>query len=153
MDSENFKQRSIDHAWRYFELHAQQRMTVFNFYLAISGLISAGIGVCLQEGPEFLLLVSLLGFFLSLISLLFWKLDQRTSEMIKLAESALRGLEKEAIYPIAAIFSKDLHDSPAKGFTSIWSYGRCFRLAFLVVGVTGLTLAISPSLIGLLSNP
>ncbi|EKB9382313.1 TPA: hypothetical protein ACID37_006234 [Pseudomonas aeruginosa] len=55
--------RSIEHAWKYFELHAQQRMTVFNFFLAIAGLVAAGIGVGLQQGSHFSILVSLLGFF------------------------------------------------------------------------------------------
>ena len=65
MNSEIVVQRSMEHAWRYFELHAQQRMTVFNFYLAISGLLAAGIGMCLQQGPKFSLLISILGVFLS----------------------------------------------------------------------------------------
>jgi hypothetical protein len=45
-----------EYVWRYFELHAQQRMTVFNFYIAITGLLAAGIGFTLQQGGRFALL-------------------------------------------------------------------------------------------------
>lgn len=132
--------RSIDHAWKYFELHAQQRMTVFNFFLAIAGLIAAGIGVGLQAGEKFSGLVSLLGCFLTLVSLIFWKLDQRVSAMIKLAEGALIYLEAQGVAPEAAIFTNER----ARGSTVIWTYGRCFRFSFSVVGLVGSVFAVVP---------
>lgn len=33
-----------------------------------------------------------------------------------------------------------------KGMFSIWTYDRCFRLSFFIVGVAGLMLAIAPFL-------
>ncbi|HBP5007864.1 TPA: hypothetical protein ACP31A_003218 [Pseudomonas aeruginosa] len=145
MNSESLAQRSIDHAWRYFELHAQQRMTVFNFYLAISGIVSAGIGACLQGGAKMTILASILGGFLSLVSFLFWKLDQRVSEMIKRAESALRVVENDYALPVAALFNRDSKASSAKGLFSVWTYGRCFRVAFLTVGIVGIILTLLPA--------
>lgn len=142
-DSDKFN-RSMDHAWKYFELHAQQRMMVFNFFLAISGLIAAGIGVGLQAGGKFSGLVSLLGCFLSLVSLIFWKLDQRVSAMIKLAEDAIVYLEGLSVAPEAAIFTKELNSTKANGGVKIWTYGRCFRASFLTVGAAGFAFAVLP---------
>lgn len=144
MNSEILAQRSIDHAWRYFELHAKQRMTVFNFYLAISGVFSAGIGACIQAGTKMAIITSVLGGFLSLISFLFWKLDQRVSEMIKRAESALRVIEGDYAIPVAALFNRDSKASKSKGIFSVWTYGRCFRVAFLTVGIVGMALTLLP---------
>jgi len=136
--------RSMDHAWKYFELHAQQRMTVFNFFLAIAGLIAAGIGVGLQVGGGFSALVSLLGCFLSLVSLIFWRLDQRVSAMIKLAEGAIVYLEGLGVAPEAAIFTRELNSKNSNGGVKIWTYGRCFRVSFLIVGAAGFAFAILP---------
>lgn len=144
MNSELLAQRSIEHAWRYFELHAQQRMAVFNFYLATSGLISAGIGICLQDGTKFSLLTSILGIFLSLVSFLFWKLDQRVSKMIKRAESALRIVEQDYTLPVAALFCRDSNSSPSQELFSVWTYGKCFRVAFLTVGLVGIAFTMLP---------
>lgn len=137
-------ERSIEHAWKYFELHAQQRMTVFNFFLAIAGLIAAGIGVGLQAGAKFSGLVSLLGCFLSLVSLIFWKLDQRVSAMIKLAEETLVYLEGKSVEPEAAIFTKERDAKKSKNVAGIWTYGRCFRISFLAVGMAGFVFAAVP---------
>lgn len=140
-------QRAFDHAWRYFELHAQQRITVFNFFLAISGLVSAGVGVCLQQGTKFSILASLLGIFLALISFIFWKLDQRVSEMIKLAEGAICQVEAAIAGSNILIFTKERQSSPANSLFGIWTYGRCFRVSFLTVGIVGLAFAIIPHLV------
>ncbi|MFV3384669.1 hypothetical protein ACNFCJ_04300 [Pseudomonas sp. NY15364] len=151
MDSDVKIQRSMEHAWRYFELHAQQRMTVFNFYLAISGLIAAGIGICLQQGVGFSALISMLGVALSLVSFLFWKLDQRVTEMIKKSEVALRVIEKESIISVAALFSNDSDSNASSGLFSVWSYGRCFRVAFMTVGLIGAAFTVLPHFISLSS--
>ncbi|HCF1770727.1 RipA family octameric membrane protein [Pseudomonas aeruginosa] len=139
--------RSIEHAWKYFELHAQQRMTVFNFFLAIAGLVAAGIGVGLQQGSQFSILVSLLGFFLVFVSFIFWKLDQRVSSMIKLAEAALCHLEGLGVTDEASIFSKEYKEANGKCGKSIWTYGECFRLSFLVAGLIGALFIVVPHII------
>lgn len=146
-------QRAFDHAWRYFELHAQQRITVFNFFLAISGLVSAGVGVCLQQGTRFSILASLLGVFLILVSFIFWKLDQRVSEMIRLAESAICQVEVAIAGSNMLLFTKDRQTPPANGLFAVWTYGRCFRLSFLTIGMVGLAFAIIPHLVDFSAKP
>ncbi|HFK3228040.1 TPA: hypothetical protein ACGZOD_005072 [Klebsiella pneumoniae] len=88
-----------EYVWRYFELHAQQRMTVFNFYIAITGLLAAGIGFTLQQGGRFALFTTLMGVFISFISFIFWKLDQRVSILIKMLSGHSRILKINLIVP------------------------------------------------------
>lgn len=146
-------ERSIEHAWRYFELHAQQRMTVFNFFLAISGLVAAGVGVGIQQGEAFNILVSLLGCFLMLISFIFWKLDQRVSAMIKQAEAALCYLEGQSLYSEVAIFSKEIAETQKRSICGIWTYGRCFRLSFFLAGLMGCLFVLAPYFLDLSCRP
>lgn len=83
----------LAHAWRYFELHANQRMSVFNFVLALSGVASAGLAALLQGSSRLSFLGVLRGVLLALVAFVFWKLDQRVSFLIKHAEAALSELE------------------------------------------------------------
>jgi hypothetical protein len=137
-----------EHIWRYFELHAQQRMTVFNFYIAITGLLAAGIGFTLQQGGHYIIFSSLMGCFISFISFLFWKLDSRVSMLIKNAELALKEFEDKLPDPQYRVITKDINRIETNiSLMSIWTYGRCFRMAFLIVGISGITLAIIPFLI------
>jgi hypothetical protein len=50
----------LTHAWRYFELHANQRMSVFNFFLALSGVVSAGLAALVQGSAHLIFLGILL---------------------------------------------------------------------------------------------
>ncbi|KTC08375.1 hypothetical protein AO387_25485 [Pseudomonas syringae ICMP 11168] len=145
--------RSLEHAWKYFELHAQQRMTVFNFFLAISGLTAAGIGAGLQQGSKFSALVCLLGCFLFFIAFLFWKLDQRASLMIKASENAIIALEQAAVTKEASIFSNEQQLSKSFGLTAAWSYGRCFRTCFILVALSGLFFIFAPYLMSMTCSP
>ncbi|PHI31766.1 hypothetical protein [Budvicia aquatica] len=140
--------RANEHVWRYFELHAQQRMTVFNFYIAITGLLAAGIGFTLQQGGKYALFTSLMGIFVSFISFIFWKLDQRVSMLIKNAELALYDLESQFINTELRIITKDKDNNSLNlGIRSIWTYGKCFRISFVIVGIAGLILAVMPFII------
>ncbi len=135
-----------EHAWKYFEIHAQQRMVVFNFYLAITGLLAAGIGVSLQQGGGFSYIVTLLSIFLCFVSILFWKLDQRVSMLVKQAETALCKIEMNLTQTEHRLFSidKDADVNSSLNIFSVWTYGRCFRICFTIVGLAGLALSILP---------
>ncbi|WP_208647492.1 hypothetical protein [Pseudomonas kribbensis] len=143
MDSNENAKISLEHAWRYFQLHAQQRMTVFNFYLVITGLIAAGLGTCISQGDKLVTVGGLLGLFLSFITFIFWKLDQRVSLMIKKSECAIISLEKILAAPKVSLFSEDMEPQIKGAFSIIapWTYGRSFRISFLIVGLLGLCFA------------
>lgn len=139
-----------EHAWRYFELHAQQRINVFNFYIAITGLLSAGIGFSLQQDGKYIFLCSTMGFIMIFISFIFWKLDHRVSMLIKNSELALQSIESKFKNQAYCILTTDKNDeSLNSSIFSNWSYGKCFRVAFIFVGNIGLAFTIIPIIISL----
>ena len=42
-------QTKFEYAWRYFALHARQRVTMFNFFLLGSGVIANAYGLLLRN--------------------------------------------------------------------------------------------------------
>jgi len=144
MGNQNASDRDmLEHAWRYFALHAGQRMSIFNFFLVLSGLVAAGLATCLQRDKPFQLLGTVLGFLLALVSFTFWKLDQRTSFFIKHAEGAIAELEESFPLAAARLISRERHRTDAAVSSSfvlirMWTYGSAFRLIFVVMGIVGL---------------
>lgn len=139
------------YVWNYFQLHASQRLITFNFYIVISTAIAAGYAVALRANGIPVLAI-LLGFTISLLSFVFWKLDMRNKLLIKNAEEALKYLEALAGTPgdknksnILKIFTYEEGQSNKMKMTkSFWpwnnhySYSKCFNIVFAVFGVLGL---------------
>ena len=131
-----------EHAWKYFELHAHQRIAVFNFFLVLSGALAAGIAATLQGSQRFSALGVVLGILLAFVSFLFWKLDQRASFLVKHAEAALTQIE--GYFPVAEaqLFLQEPDKSTADRKQSSvwirqWSYGRVFRVLFASMATVG----------------
>lgn len=82
-----------DHVWAYFQLHAAQRLTTFNFYIALSTVVTTGLFATLHKDFKVPALSVVLSILLIAFSYLFWKLDQRNRNFIKNSESALIALE------------------------------------------------------------
>lgn len=136
---------AFEHAWKYFELHSQQRMVVFNFYVTVIALLIAGGGVSFQQSGKLIYLTSVFGFFIILITFIFYKLDSRVSCLIKNAEFALQYIEGCFEKQAVKIFTRDTGDNSLnKNIFSIWSYGRCFRVAFCILAYVGFIFMISP---------
>jgi hypothetical protein len=131
----------LEHAWRYFALHANQRISLFNFFVVISGSISAGLAASLQKGGSFHLLSFGLGMLLAFISFLFWKLDQRTAFLVKHAERAITTIEAGLPLPSAHVLSNEPAAAAPerRGFwpLQMWTYGTAFRAMFLTMGLVG----------------
>lgn len=138
----------FEHLWKYFEIHAQQRMTVFNYYIVIAGATLTGIGFCLQQGVDYNYVASFLGFFLMLSSFLFWKLDERVSTLIKEVESALIEFESEMGSDKYSIFTNDKNNRElSSSIISTWSFGKCFRYSFSIMGYLGFIMIFLPHFI------
>jgi hypothetical protein len=142
---------SLDYAFKYFDLHAKQRMTVFNFFLVIAGILTGGIAAALTKTPSMPVLGAALSLVLILISFVFWKLDLRTSFLIKHSEQALIECEKAFLLEKARLISNEKacfaeFQSKQHPGDKAWSYSKCFETVFVamtLLGVLGLGLSIS----------
>jgi hypothetical protein len=134
---------ALEHAWRYFELHANQRMAVFNFFLVLSGIVAAGLAAALQSNQPLSGLGVVAGLLLCLVSFVFWKLDQRVSFLVKHAEAALMEAEASLTMGGSRLFLLEPRRAAEARSSSTWwarqwTYGEAFRLVFFIMGLTGL---------------
>lgn len=136
------EQAALEHLWRYFELHANQRFSVFNFYTVLIGFVSAGLGVALQGSQRFAVLGIVLGLLISLLSFVFWKLDQRGSMLIKYAEKMIEHVEIQSVGEEGAIFAGEPAErervSGHYKLGGLWSFGKSLRHIFLVMALFGI---------------
>jgi|26BtaG_2_1085354.scaffolds.fasta_scaffold03466_3 hypothetical protein len=135
----------IDHLWKYFTIHSQQRMMLFNFYIVICGVISSAIGYSIQSTKDLISLEVTLCILLTLFSFLFHKLDQRTSFLIKRSEEALASFENQFNTTSINLFSNDNDDlknrNIDKKINKVFTYGQIFRGVFITMSSLSMILA------------
>jgi hypothetical protein len=82
----------FDYAWGWFQYHAAQRLTAFNFFLVIVGFLLVGFAQAIDHDW------SCFGFGIGLLGLLvavgFLALDVRNDELVIRGENALRAVER-----------------------------------------------------------
>ena len=81
-----------DSAWKYFTVHANQRLKLFQFYITICSALLAAGGLVIRL-DEYMPLLVFLGGFTAFVSFIFWKLDCRTNFLVKRGEEALKTLD------------------------------------------------------------
>jgi hypothetical protein len=132
-------------------MQAGQRLTTFNFYIAISSLLSTGLVASFKTDIDFPYLGIVFGLLLILFSFIFWKLDQRNGDLIKGAEATLKFFEakstledEEDIPHVAKRFSREEFDTNIKRNSHSWrfwrnhySYYQCLRGVFMIFGCGG----------------
>ena len=137
-----------NYAWNYFQYHASQRLTTFNFYIIISTLVATGYFLALRFFP---ILSVVFGILIILFSFVFWKLDRRNKQLIRNSENALKYIEgndfigeKESRPHILNIFSyEEKQTIELKKKESFWpwsrllSYSTCFNIIFIAFSVIG----------------
>ena len=139
------------YSWNYFSAHAAQRMSLFNFFVVFSSLVTTALLGSFQEKLRIYPLGLGFGLLLTLISFVFWKLDQRVSFLIKHAEEALK--HQEAEFPdapasgephVTQLFTREefLTSSMRSCSRLPWrchfTYSKCFNVAFVAFGATGI---------------
>jgi hypothetical protein len=132
----------LEHAWKYFTIHASQRLLLFNIFMVSSAATVAGLAACLQQSPLFSALGVGLGGILVLNAFVFWKLDQRSAFLVKHAEDALVEIERGFQKPeTRLVYREPLRTAGREqGFwlTRLWTYGAVFRFVFCIVAVAGI---------------
>ena len=146
-----------DYAWRYFELHTEQRLKAFQFFITLSTAIVGGSLLLVRYGQGHKWM-AVLGFLLAFFSFVFWKLDVRTGTLVKNGEEALKFLDAKhqlptidgAPHPLAMFARDDHFTSRAKKrakkfhlFSGHFSYHRCFKYVFVMFAFLGYVFVIA----------
>lgn len=141
-NEENERVLWAKHAWRYFELHANQRISLIKYYIGIYSLYITASGYILfhdtdvSDGDKSIVL--LLSVFIIVITMVFYCLDQRNRDLIHFAEDSLKDYEKEIGFKKPHnIFT--IEDSDAKKNYK-FRHTHCFNSLFIIGAVTALVL-------------
>jgi hypothetical protein len=146
-------------AWDYFQMHAGQRLSTFNFYIVISSVLSTALFTSFQKDYRIPGVSVILGFLLAFFSFIFWKLDVRNKELIKNAEAALKFFEStrgpadsdEGVHVTKLFLHEEYHTDKKRSaryfflWRRYWSYSDCFNLVFLAfecVGLSGIVVGL-----------
>lgn len=137
--------KELEHLWKYFEIHSVQRMSLINYYFFISVAMLSGLGIVLQSTKNnFSILGGLISILIILTSFIFWKLDQRTSYLIKFVEKRLEEYETTYITNSKLRifsqedFSQQLNNMRKNTLTKNYTYGSMYRFLFSIMAISGL---------------
>jgi hypothetical protein len=78
------QQKALEYGFKWFEYHAQQRITSFHFYLIAYSGLAAAEAFLLKETFHFGSM--LIGLVMIFTSVLFWQLDVRNRQLIEIGE-------------------------------------------------------------------
>lgn len=147
---ENLKE-GWDRAWRYFQLHAGQRMSTFNFFIIVAALLTNAQVATFSNDFEFPVAGYIVSVALITASAVFWKLDQRVRQLIHHAEDSLKEIETEceALYRreekhyIPLFLGEEKKTGGAQN--SVWQgffreslkYSQCFGLLYMLFAAFG----------------
>lgn len=142
-----------EYTWNYFVAFAQARLTTFRFYLIFCTILIAGFAAVINTNEKWFAIV--LGFLLSFLSFIYWKIDIRHKELVKNAERALEYLEKKFLLPdeeqphvLQLFYSEANREKSYRRFpkhfypNAYFSYSTSVNLVFGVFGLGGMILAI-----------
>ena len=139
------------YAWDYFELHANQRMSSFKFFITLAVFMATSLGASLVQKLYFV--GTLLGALLVVVAFVFGKLDERVRTLIKNSELALKNLEgsftnSDAQQPCELQlfrFEELTTKKERQGrrfrlrfWKTYLSYRQCFSIVFWLFGCIGL---------------
>jgi len=95
-------QLQFDYAWKWFDHHSRQRITMFNYFVVFVGIVATALGVVFKEastcpncGTVGLPAICIAGIFIALIFLGF---DVRNKRLVSYGQATLIWIEKNIIY-------------------------------------------------------
>ncbi len=152
--NQEFLKEMREYVWNYFIAYAQARLATFRFYLVFCTILIAGLAVLLGTSEKWFAIA--LGFLLSFLSFIYWKIDVRHKELIKQAERALEYLEKNFPLPkeekqphvLQLFYSETEREKAYRRFPryfspkAYFSYSTSVNLVFGVLGLGGIIAAI-----------
>lgn len=86
----------LDYGWKWFQFHATQRTTMFNYFLIIAGILVTAYVSLRKDG--YWLMAGALGLLGSLIAAGFFCLDIRNRQLVEYGEDVLVNLEAKLLF-------------------------------------------------------
>lgn len=88
-------------AWSYFQQHASQRVSFFNFFVVLASSMVFALTTAIAQFKLYQVGV-VAGMALSATTFVFWKIDERNKMMTKIGEDALREFESNYAFAPSA---------------------------------------------------
>jgi len=146
--------------WNYFSLHANQRVQVFNFFIIIECFLIGGFFTVSQLASENKFYKIVICCLVVLFSFIFFLLDIRTKNIIKIVEKSIIQVEekyKDKIGKENMIFSCEQEftklDRTKSLFKKLLSYSNIFLIIFflfIVLGIICIILTVFPNIFKIL---
>lgn len=139
----------IEYIWKYFELHANQRIALFRFYVIFFTLFSYAIAhIIVAHGSRIssyvvATLICILSVLFLFITFIFWKLDSRNRTLVHYAEDFFEKYENKfksedndpfRLNSLSAIQVFTRERSDTKNGKSICRHTFCFKCIFILGG-------------------
>ena len=91
--------------WDHFKFNAEQRLKVFHFFVMLSIFSDGGVFTAIQNNvAPFILL--LLGLFIVILACVFWCVDMRCRQLLRLAYPAIKAFE-QSFREASRLFTND----------------------------------------------
>lgn len=125
-----------EYAWNWFSLHANQRLALFNLSLIALGALTAGCASAFSQDWNFAAALS--ATVSVLIAVAFLRLDQRNSDLTKMAEQQLAASSEALLSTVVGSGIKfcSLADHPSK--TNFYTFGQIVRSVYWTAIAIGL---------------
>ncbi len=141
MDNSNDRMY-FDHLWKYFEIHANQRISLFRFYIAFFVFFITASGYLLIRFTFLGIFSEISAMALSLtfilITIIFQLLDNRNRQLIHYAEEGLENMEDQLFNNKDKCFKKEKEDKNSR-----IHHTTCFSIIYIFSYVFSFVLLLS----------
>jgi hypothetical protein len=140
----------LDIAWKYFQQHAQQRISYFNFFVIFSTILTTGIVTTFQKTFGSSYLGVALGLLQAFLAFMFLKIDGRNRLLTKHSEDVIRKYESKFIddQSLPKLFTDE--ETLTKSTKGIITHGTSYKIIYIFfllwgLGAVGYTIWINSS--------
>ncbi len=136
------QQTALDHAWTWWKYHAEQRIALIRFSIIALGGVAVAVGWAYQRREYFL--CAIISIFGALLSYCFLRLDARTSDLIKVGETALEPEQERMAVVTGNDAIRLCRSADAQKGTYPYSYRQIIRVVLgTAIGLFVLMLLVS----------
>ncbi|MDR0550653.1 MAG: hypothetical protein LBG72_01400 [Spirochaetaceae bacterium] len=132
--------------WNYFSLHANQRIQVFNFFIILECALIGGFFTVSQSKNSLCPFKLAICISIVIFSVVFYLLDSRTKNLVKMAENSIIQIEKKYTKKFGKdfmIFRKEKKKTKLLRsdyiLQNLQSYRILFCIIFVLFAITGVS--------------